>query len=255
MTNERFFENVSNKKLVGILVVLMIIALIGTFFNVFQNKLTGYVTSGTVQVGVLAFTSLNVNNNVYFGNSTVSNDPLNLTSITTESHDVGTFNNCTVINGGVGDAGRDCMGMEIENNGNVYINVTMLATKTPQVFFDSAADIGANFTYSVLDGNRTKNQTTVRIMGYSLTDIGLTNASCHPNVNNGNIAILPNGSYLNGTYMNWQNIPTTTGALLCSNLSFSTHNNTITVEFNLTIPGDEPIGTKTNTFTFTASQI
>ncbi len=255
IADERLFENVSNKKLVGILMVIVVVSLIGTSYSVFKDNITGFVTQGTVYIGIKAYTQINVNNNVYFGNSTISNDPLNLTSVSTESHDIGSFNNCTVLNGGVDDPGRDCMGMEVMNNGNVYVNVTMQASKTVQVFFDSVADIGANFSYAVLDGNRTKNQTTVQIMGYSLTDIGLNNASCHPNANNGNIAILPNGSYLNGSYMNWQDIPVSTTALLCSNLSFTTSNNTITVEFNLTIPIDEPVGTKSNTFTFTAYQV
>lgn len=257
MTEDRLFKGMSNKTLVVLLSVIMLLALVGTFYTAFNNKITGFATSqGTVEVRVQAYTSINVNNNVYFGNGTISNNPLNLTSISTEVNNnlSTTFNNCNALNGNVSDAARDCTGMEIENNGNVFVNVTFASSKTVASFFDSVSDIGANFAYGVLDGNRSKKETAQTIMGFGYAGIGATNASCKNNMNNLNISILPQKSYLDGSYMNWTAISTST-QLICGNLSFGDGNDTITVEFNLTFPADEPIGLKSNTFTFTALQL
>jgi hypothetical protein len=231
---------------------VIIIGVAAIAFSLFRGKITGYAASGTVQVTVLSLASLTVNSNVYFGNSTISNDPLALTSISTEATDnYGTFNNCTIDNGGVNDPGRDCRGMEVENDGNVYINVTINASKTIAQFFDSTLDTGANFTFAVLDGNRSKNETAVSRVGYSFSAPAVGNASC---LGANGISIRPEGNYLNGNIGNWTPI-SVNAYLICGNLSFADGNDTLTVEFNLTIPADEPTGTKSNTFTFTATQV
>ena len=236
-----------------VFVVVVILAVAGIFVNVMKNKITGFVTSGVVEVNVEALQSLNVNSNVYFGNGTISNDPANLTSISTEEGDnYRDFNNCSTINGGVNDPGRDCTGIEVENNGNVYINVTITALNGVSGFFSSQTLTGADFTFAVLDGNRTKNETAIQIAGAGNEGIGPNNASCQINGNTGT-SISPSGSYLNGSWMNWTTISTNPYAI-CSNLSFGDGNDTVTVEFNLTFPADEPVGLKSNSFTFTGAQ-
>ena len=236
-----------------VFVVVVILAVAGIFVNVMKNKITGFVTSGVVEVNVEALQSLNVNSNVYFGNGTISNAPSSLTSISTEAVDnYGDFNNCSVINGGVNDPNRDCTGIEVENNGNVYINVTITALNGVSGFFSSQSLIGANFTFAVLDGNRTKNETAIQIVGYGNDVIGENNASCHVNARSG-VSISPSGSRLDGSWMNWTTI-STNPYTVCGNLSFGDGNDTITLEFNLTFPGDEPVGLKSNTFTFTGEQ-
>jgi len=243
----------SKNMILKVFAVIVILAVAGIFINVMKNKITGFVTSGIVEVNVEAISSLNVNSDVYFGNGTISNVPSNLTSISTEGDDNdGAFNNCSVINGGVDDPGRDCTGIEVENNGNVYINVTITALNGVSGFFSSQSLIGANFTFAVLDGNRTKNETAIQIVGYGNDVIGENNASCHVNGNT-NQSIEPKGSYLNSSWMNWTTISTDSYAI-CSNLSFGDGNDTITIEFNLTFPADEPVGLKSNSFTFTGVQ-
>lgn len=237
----------------------MVISVAGSFFSIFNERITGYVTTGTVNVTVATTSSLNVMSNVMFGNGSISSDPASPTSISTENSDnANTFNNCSVINGGVGDPNRDCTGIEVENDGNSFINVTFSASKTVATFFDSILDIGGNFTFVVLDGNRTKNETAVAVVGYRNTtsSIWLTdnNASC---LNNDNVSanIRPAGSEMAASgFKNWTVI-STAEYLICGNLSFNDGNDTITVEFNVTFPVDEPPGTKTNTFTFTAVQV
>ncbi len=249
-------KEVPNRKLIGILIVIMLVAVAGTFFSLFRGGITGYATSaGTVQLTIGALAAINVNSNVNFGQSSISSDPTNLTSISTEAVDnYGSFNNCSSVNGGVSDSNKDCSGIEVENVGNVNVNLTMVAGTNITSFYNSVTDAGANFTFAVLDGNRTKNETAIQVMGYGNEAIGLTNASCHVNGNT-NESILPPGSYLNGSYMNWTVIPAINPDIICGNLSFERGNNTITVEFNLTIPTDEPPGTLLNTFTFSATDI
>ena len=253
-TTESKTEEKTNKTpILKVLVIVLLLAVVGIFFSVLKDKITGFVTQGNVEVNVQALSSLSVNSNVYFGNGTISNDPANLTSISTEEGDnYGEFNNCSVINGGINDTGRDCTGIEVENNGNVYINVTMDALNNVSGFFSSQTLTGADFTFAVLDGNRTKNETAMQIMGAGNEGIGPNNASCQINGNTGT-SISPSGSHLDGSWMNWTTISTNPYAI-CSNLSFGDGNDTITVEFNLTFPADEPVGLKSNSFTFTGAQ-
>jgi len=243
----------SKNMILKVFVVIVILAVAGIFINVMKNKITGFVTSGVVEVNVEALQSLNVNSNVYFGNGTISNAPSSLTSISTEAVDnYGDFNNCSVINGGVNDPNRDCTGIEVENNGNVYINVTIAALNNVSGFFSSQSMAGANFGFAVLDGNRTKNETAIKVVGKGNAGIGPNNASCQIN-GRSQTSISPSGSYLNGSKMNWTGISTNPYAI-CGNLSFGDGNDTITIEFNLTFPADEPVGLKSNSFTFTGAQ-
>jgi len=252
-TESKMGGNNNKSSILKIVVVVLLLAVAGIFFSVLKDKITGFVTQGNVEVNVQALSSLSVNSNVYFGNGTISNEPANLTSISTESEDnYGDFNNCSIINGGVNDTGRDCTGIEVENNGNVYINVTIAALNNVSGFFSSGSLTGANFTFAVLDGNRTKNETAMQIMGAGNEGIGPNNASCQINGNTGT-SISPSGSYLNGSWMNWTGISTNPYAI-CGNFSFGDGNDTITIEFNLTFPGDEPVGLKSNSFTFTGVQ-
>ncbi len=242
-----------------ILVVIMVVAVAGTVFTSYTNKLTGYVTGGHVNVTIIAIGSLTVNSNVLFGNGTTSASPL--ASVSSEAADNdNTFNNCSTVNGGIGDAGRDCSGMEIENDGNVNINVTFYAAQTTAQFFDSASMVGASFSFAVLDGNKSKNETEMDYVGWTnqTNMISQINASCHID-SRMNRSIQPQGSYRSNSSMNWTSIDAYVGSsnayLICANLSFTDKNDTITVEFNLTIPADEPTGLKSNLFTFTAIQV
>jgi len=247
-------KEVPNRRLVGILIVVMFIAVAGTFFSIFKQSITGYATSGTVQLTIGALATVNVNSDVNFGQGGVATS-LPYTQLSTEAvTQYGTFNNCSVIDGGVDDPTSDCTGIEIENQGNSNVNLTIIAVTNITDFYNSVTDEGANFTFAVLDGNRTKNETAIQIVGYGNDVIGENNASCHVNGNT-NQSIEPKGSYLDGSWMNWTTINNVDESLICGNLSFVDGNDTITVEFNLTIPGDEPAGSLLNTFTFTATSI
>jgi len=246
-------KEVPNRRLVGILIVVMFIAVAGTFFSIFKQSITGYASFGTVQITIGAISAINVNSDVNFGQSAISNDINNLTSVSTEAADnYGDFNNCSVIDGGVDNPTQDCTGIEVENQGTSNLNITMIATANVSTFYNNE-NAGANFTFAVLDGNRTKNETAMQIMGAGNEAIGPNNASCQINGNTGT-SISPSGSYLNGSWMNWTVIPAVDEYLICGNLSSTTAtNNTITIEFNLTIPYNQPAGELSNTFTFTGA--
>ena len=256
--DERLISGIPNTRLVVILVVIMGLAVAGSLFGFFNDRITGMATTGTVQVTITALSSLTVNSNVNFGNSSISTTSPN-TEVSSETADnYATFNNCTGLNGGLsgGDTGRDCTGMEVENDGNVNINVTMYSSVDADGLYTGTS--GGAFRYAVLDGNRTKNETEFQIMGTSyhfntFQDGNLINVPCRNNVGS-NVSIQPQGSTLNSSFINWTTIPTS-AALICGNLSWGNMNDTITVEFNLTLPLDEPTGTRSATITFTAAQV
>ncbi|NQV08252.1 hypothetical protein HQ529_00180 [Candidatus Woesearchaeota archaeon] len=197
----------------------------------YRPTITGMATSGVVNVSVIGFASLTINSNVEFGQGATGAEG-NETVLTTETNQTGTFNDC-------GDdvnwtnSTYECRGIEIENDGNIYINVTMSASANPNEFWkgNNATD---EFQYATLNGNRSRQETD----------------SCVSDTTR-NVTIYPLRS--NTTYLNLTDI-STTATLICGNLSFGS-NDTVTIEFNLTIPSDEPVGVKTNTFTFTATQV
>lgn len=225
----------------------MIISVAGTLVSLYKIRvtgipeITGFGTTGTANVTITAQISINITSNVDFGTGTpAAGGP---TELTTESNNTLGFANCTAAAGLPPGQAQDCRGLEMENIGNVYINVTMSASSGPNAFFlgDDAQD---EFQFATLPGNRSKGK------GGGCNN----NTLIGPNLNNGssNYSVFPLSS--SSTFLNWTDITTTTSPV-CFNLSFDITKNAITIEFNISIPQDEPTGTRINTFTFTGTQI
>lgn len=248
-------ERVSNKTIAFALLFFLVISVGSTIFSLYKIKIayapgvSGFAT-GTVDVQVTGLSSVTVNTNVDFGQSQLRAG--NITVITTETNHSGdgleyntTFNNCSNdVNWS--NMSYECRGIEIENDGNVYLNITLSASSSANAFWsgDNTTD---EFDYATLDGNRSHGES----------------GSCNNNSNIGNtssyynLSIYPKGSTWTSSsnfFYNWSTIPTT-ATLVCTNLSFTDSTDTITIEFNLTIPSDETTGSKQNTFTITATQI
>jgi len=219
----------------------------------YAPRVSGHATDdGTVDVDVMGFASVVVNSNVDFGESMILSGAGNFTTITTETNHSDydgikfntSFYNCSHdVNWS--NASHECRGIELENDGNVYLNITMYASEDANTFWrgENSTD---EFKFAILDGNRSHEESS----------------SCNNNSNyNGtsyeNVSTYPTHSIWTSSSSfayNWTDI-TTSATLICTNLSFTDAADTITVEFNLSIPSDEPVTTKQNTFTFTAAQI
>ncbi|MFH1849776.1 MAG: hypothetical protein ABH879_06335 [archaeon] len=225
-------KQVSNTALSILLIVAVCMSIGGTLLSLsFISKLrevppgiTGFAASdtGTANISIIGAASIQINNNIDFGAGTVSSDDAHLTHVDTETTDnYGTFNNCSSSH-----THPECRGLEVENDGNLRVNVTMSASLDDDTFF-SGNPAQSGFDFFVKQGNRT----------------GGEENSCK------NIT----GGY-NLTPLSWTDIPTT-ARLICGNLSYSDGNDTMLVEFNVTIPTDEPTGQKWNTFTFSVIQV
>ena len=217
-------DEISNKTLMAFLIAAIVISIGGTIISLERisrlgaPEVAGYATTGTANLTVLGTSAVVVNKNVDFGSGSPSSDITNQTVITTETNNTGGFNDCT--------AGDDCLGLELENTGNVNLNITITAASDSDAFW-SGTDTQGSFQFFVADGNRSKDET----------------GSCH----NASGAIVTEVS-------DWTAI-STSPILMCYNFTYPSATDTLTVEFNLTIPTDEPVGYKENTFTFGFTQI
>jgi hypothetical protein len=207
---------ISNKTLAILIVGAIAVSLMGTFISL--NRFTkvgpnGYpgITgmysvnrSGTVLLDVSGTASFKVNTNVDFGTVTPNATGFWISTDTNNTWAGGSAANCSDISG-------SCHGIEIENDGNEIINISF---------------------------NTSTNATTL---------IGGTSPSFTFLSRNGNRSGAGSENGCNGTLQNtaFTEISTNANYILCNGTSTSgfgywAANDKITMEFNLTIPGDAP---------------
>jgi hypothetical protein len=221
---------VSNKTLAVLLVGAIVVSLLGTLISLQRlqdmtpfgqrgNAATGHILqdSGSVDIIIGSQASIVVRRSIDFGSIT----PTGRVNITSDHGPVGGSNDCTILGGGGGDG---CSGLEIENDGNSLINVTMNSTSNAS---DLLGGTDPLWSFYVANGN----SSAVR------GDTGCTN--------------------LNSTWSNpWQNFQKNFPYVLCydatgiGGLWYNDTNDTITVEFNLTLPSDVTPGIKSATIMF-----
>ncbi|NQV09352.1 hypothetical protein HQ529_05880 [Candidatus Woesearchaeota archaeon] len=254
---KKLIRGVSNKTTTFVLLFFLVVSVGSTLFSLNKLKveyvpgISGYATdSGTVDIDVLGFTSLTVASSVDFGQGAIGTSG-NETILTTETWHAGnlayqntSFNNCSnSVNWS--NVSYECRGIEVNNNGNVNINITISAAQDANSFWlgNNATD---EFYYATLNGNRSHNETSSCNINQNLNGTSFANATTLPGGSNWtNITLF---SY------NWSTVPVA-AAIICTNLTTTTGANAITVEFNITIPANEPVTSKQNSFTFTAEQI
>lgn len=154
-------EEISNKTLATLLVVAIVISLAGTFFamrgtSVISKTITGYqaADSGEARVNITQTASITLNQDVVsfgegFRNSsdTCSSNPFTcLCNITSSIDKPNCWENASEY---------DPQDFVLENNGNVYVNVTINSSNATN-FLDDARTVGAPVqTYQYQAANTT----------------------------------------------------------------------------------------------------
>jgi len=226
-------EEISNKTLAFLLVGAIVVSLFGTFISLnrldrLEPGLTGitgmYSDAGTVDLVVSGDISFTITKSVDFGTiEPMSGVDMNITT-DHANEQAGTANNdCTTVGGSC-----DCL--EIENDGNTVINLS----------FNSSEDAD-----SLIGG-------TNPTFGFYVRNGDRNGAASNPGCNG---AMWYNRSLwgkLGSEDEKWQEITADTNYTLCNTTEFrnglgfnyTTGNDYISIEFNLTIPDDAVAGTK-----------
>jgi hypothetical protein len=218
---------ISNKTLAILMVGAIIVSLTGTLISINrvskvspyiplgqQRQITGLALqdTGNVTVNIQGQTSLAVRRGIDFGSIT-PNGTLNISSDYTLIGRGGTYD-CSVV--------ANCSGLELENDGNTALNVTMNSSSNATDLIGGTAPI---WSFYVASGNGSNTGNATR------PDGGCTNI---PPMYNSNA---------------WTTFQKNTNYIICNGtgsagLWFNDTNDTITIEFNLTIPGDATTGAK-----------
>ncbi|MEM4268074.1 MAG: hypothetical protein QXK37_04575 [Candidatus Woesearchaeota archaeon] len=217
---------VSNKTIAILLVGAIIVSLTGTLISLNKisqirplqplrgpPQITGMLwqENGSVTVQIQSGASLRVARNIDFGQiSPNSTGPISISSDIDLNGRGGTYD-CSIV--------ANCSGLEIENDGNTWINVTMNSTWGAEQLIGGASP--AIYFY-VASGN---SSSTRGEQGCSNTIYG-----------SGWTPFVANTSYVicNGSSEN-QGL----------NYTDSPKSDKLTVEFNLTIPSDATVGART----------
>jgi len=210
---------VSNKTLALFIILTVIVSLGGTLLSL--NKLqelsqiklipTKEVTglaSGEVNLVISTNMSCTIDSNISFGSS---GKPASTITISTNKNNIAipsNFSDCTSVAG--------CMGMMVNNSGNVDIFVNFSSNVDGSGLVGGAA---SDFQYIAYNGTTTSTENGCR----------------------------------GGLPAAWANVPTTATAI-CTNLTSSSANNMMTIEYNITIGPDTIPGAKTATITVNCGQ-
>ncbi len=211
---------ISNKTLLVLALVAIIISLGGTWLSLSKLQLSGLtgrsptpVTSGTAQLNIQAQAIVNVTQpTINWGNVAVSQG--NETCII--NSETGTSDRCSTCSGTPCTVANS--GFTYHNIGNVCINVSVAAGKSAASFIGGTVGGGPLYTW------KSRNQTIIG--GYAV-----------------NIKDAYAATALTATLAYYNMSPT--------NYSVG-QNESAFLDLNITIPRDAPKGAKTDTITFTA---
>jgi hypothetical protein len=223
--------DVSNKSLTILLVAAIVVSLVGTLVSInkvsnllqpggFGNQITGFALqdNGNVTLTITGGAGIAVRRGIDFGSIV----PGNGTNISSEVSLIGRggYNNCGVV--------ANCSGLEIENDGNIPINVTMNSSSNAS---DLIGGTNPSWTFFVANGNSSNTGNATR------PDGGCTMI---PPIYNTNA---------------WANFQKNTNYIICNSsvgagLWYNDTNDTMTIEVNLTIPSDTGTGARTAILAF-----
>ncbi len=215
---------VSNKTLATLLIAAIVVSLVGTLISL--NKvdsllsITGMQTTsdteqGDVNVTINASAGILIRNNIDFGSGQIPEDQINISTDSINGPTTGGFTNCNV--------GPACAGMDVENVGNVDVELNVSFS------LDADAFIGGDLVGGPI----------MEIYGANDSQ-GVAVGGCFGILNPGS------GDIANGT-----------DYTLCSNLTDGLNANFVTMEVNLTLPGNA-LGSATakqNVVTMTATEL
>ena len=213
----------SNKSLATLLVFAVIISLGVTFMSL--NRLSfirsemlatgNAAATGNLSLTIQTNVSCNIDSNVSFGTGAAT---VNRTLSTDASN---AFDGWTCVGTTYGSG---CSGMVINNTGNVLLNVSYNSSVNGTGLLLSAGQNENDFTYKVDDTSEPS---------------GADTNSC---------LLDPVTTWTNVNYTNGPN-----GSNICSSLNFTT-NNTITIDYNITVTPDTTVGIKSATIYIACTQ-
>ncbi|KHO46130.1 MAG: hypothetical protein QS98_C0005G0077 [archaeon GW2011_AR3] len=217
-------KEISNSWLVALLTATVTLSVFGTVLNMGIIKdspvipwITGRLSYGTVTIRITNLVSLSIPaEDIDFGSGQISQ----ATDLSTEQVNPGTFNECIESSGSYSHP-YDCRGIQIENTGNSYINITLSSSADGDSFFlgDNATD---EFRFAVVEGNISRASVD----------------SCKLNGNDG-LSLFPQSSSYSTGFMNWTPINKSFIYTICHNLTYSTDDRSLVIEINMTVPADE----------------
>ena len=216
--------DMSNKSLALLLIAAIIISLGGTLISL--NKLTqqgfaGFAAAqGQVQLQMSTNISCNVDSNVSFGSAGQIASPI-IISTMKNNLAFSNYSDCT--------SNINCEGLQINNTGNVNINVSFYSSANGTTLL-GLGTVEGDFNYTVLNGTLAGPATEPGCRG----DIG----------------------YPGGGGSIWYNVPQGVGntTRICQNLTYNDSADAITMEFNVSITPTTTIGTKNATIYITCAQ-
>ncbi len=214
----------SKNVVVFILIITIFLSIILTIMTlrylkdrIILPEITGKASSSIVDIDIKGLTEMRVSyDDVNFGSGEI-NETLDLS---TEQINPGTFNPCIEINGTY-NFSEDCRGIQIDNIGNTYLNLTMISTKDAKDLF-LGDNTTSKFRFTVVPGNISR----------------MPMNSCLYNAISDQ-SIFPKGSNYINNFMNWTEINKSFIYTICNNFSFSTYNRSLVIEINVTIPYNE----------------
>ena len=224
--------DLSNKSLALLLLAAIAVSSGGSFLAIYElnefraapmiqtgdSQILGLQT-GWAAVNITANVGCEIDSNVDFGTNATEN-----ILITTNTTNIGSgtaFNDCTT--------GTNCIGMEVNNTGNLDTFLNFSSSVTGSTFLGGPSAVDADFQYSLRNGT-------------AAAPVGLE-GGCFNNTNT-----------VSAWGFNYANVPTTS-ARLCQNFSSSDANDIVTIEYNVTLRSDTPSGVKNATITVSCVQI
>ena len=224
---------VSNRTLAVFIIATVIVSLAGTLISVSKlgeleaaqkyvapvRQVTG-LASGKVEIAISGTSGCNVDTNVSFGSSGQPATQLNLSTMIDNTGQG--FNDCETA---------DCLGVQINNTGNVDLEVNMTCDNNGTSLLGGLNADNSDFQYAIFNGS----------------DIDLYGAAYQEGCRG-----FPNGT--GESAAQWNYMPITTETIICSNLTYENTNDMFTIEFNITIDDQTPAGTKTAILTIDCAQ-
>jgi hypothetical protein len=212
---------VSNRTLAILIMTTIVVSLAGSIISLnwlektyqapMPKSLTGYgVATGNVNLTIASNTSCVIDSSVDFG---TASRPAGPQTISTDSNNTGTgFYQCTST------YPSNCTGMQINNTGNTFLNITINASvNSSQLMGWNYPD--TDFVFYLTNGT------------YKNTSQGCTNFA---------------NSNTSGTVMQYK-----TQQQICKNLSYIDSWDTLTLEFNITMDSNIPPSAQVKTATIT----
>ncbi len=237
-------DDISNKSLATLLIVAIVVSIGGTWLVIDRApgilQITGAPSTDTGTATVTIESTASVRfavNTINFGTGKV-NTSVGNTECILDSNGTNDSNKCINFTAQFGN-------LSLENDGSVNVTV-QLASDVAAAAFIGGSGVPPQFKYAVVQ-NETMSCRNGTGGGGNVISLPITSNCTTINGVGGNCTIFPDF---------WANVNTTSpGTTICQRLLYNNTDDSIGIEVNITIPFDAPAGTKTATFTATATTI